>query len=70
MSKLALLRHGQSIWNLENKFTGWMDIDLSDQDIGEAHQAGKPLKSENYSFDSLVRSFELYVSLNKTKNRR
>jgi bisphosphoglycerate-dependent phosphoglycerate mutase len=47
-----------------------MDIDLSDQGIGEAHQAGKPLKSENYSFDSLFRSFELYVSLNKTKKRR
>ena len=44
MSKLVLLRHGQSIWNLENKFTGWMDIYLSDQGIGKAHQAGKLLK--------------------------
>ena len=51
MSKLVLLRHGQSIWNLENKFTGWMDIDLSDQGTGEAHQAGKLLKGEGYSFD-------------------
>jgi len=40
MSKSVLLRHGQSIWNLENKFTVWMDRDLSDQGIGEAHQAG------------------------------
>ena len=51
MAKLVLLRHGQSIWNLENKFTGWMDIDLSDQGTGEAHQAGKLLKGEGYSFD-------------------
>jgi 2,3-bisphosphoglycerate-dependent phosphoglycerate mutase len=51
MSKLVLLRHGQSTWNLENKFTGWMDVDLSDQGIGEAHQAGKLLKGEGYSFD-------------------
>ena len=57
MSKLVLLRHGQSIWNLENKFTGWMDIDLSDQGIGEAHQAGKLLKSEGYTFDVAFTSF-------------
>ena len=67
MAKSVLLRHGQSIWYLENKSTGWMDITLSDQNIGEAHQAGKLLKGEGYSFDSfdsLVRSFESYVSLN------
>ena len=51
MLKLVLLRHGQSIWNLENRFTGWMDLDLSDQGISEAHQAGKLLKSEGYFFD-------------------
>jgi len=51
MLKLVLLRHGQSIWNLENRFTGWTDVDLSDQGIGEAHQAGKILKAEGYSFD-------------------
>ena len=73
MAKLVLLRHGQSMWNLENKFTGWMDIDLSDQGIGEAHQAGKLLKGEGYSFDSfdsLVSSLESYVLFYKTKNRR
>jgi len=48
---LILLRHGQSIWNLENIFTGWTDVDLSDRGIGEAHQAGKLLKDEGYSFD-------------------
>jgi hypothetical protein len=41
MLKLILLRHGQSLWNLENKFTGWTDVDLSDQGIKEAHRAGK-----------------------------
>jgi len=39
--KLILLRHGQSLWNLENKFTGWTDVDLSDQGIKEVHRAGK-----------------------------
>lgn len=51
MIKLVLLRHGQSIWNLENKFTGWTDVDLSDQGIQEARTAGKVLKAEGYSFD-------------------
>ena len=41
MLKLILLCHGQSLWNLENKFTGWTDVDLSDQGINEAHRAGK-----------------------------
>ena len=51
MSELVLLRHGQSIWNLENRFTGWTDVDLSDQGIREANQAGIRLKTEGYSFD-------------------
>lgn len=46
MPKLILLRHGQSVWNLENKFTGWVDVDLSEKGIKEAHQAGKALKGE------------------------
>ena len=50
--KLILLCHGQSLWNLENKFTGWTDVDLSDQGIKEAHRAGKLLKSEGYSIDA------------------
>ena len=41
MSKLVLIRHGQSLWNLENKFAGWKDIDLSDNGIKEAINAGK-----------------------------
>jgi 2,3-bisphosphoglycerate-dependent phosphoglycerate mutase len=56
MLKLILLRHGQSLWNLENKFTGWTDVDLSDQGIKEAHRAGKLLKSEGYSIDAAYTS--------------
>ncbi len=51
MLKLVLLRHGQSIWNLESKFTGWTDVDLSNQGIVEAHRAGKLLRAEGFSFD-------------------
>lgn len=51
MIKLVLLRHGESTWNKENKFTGWTDVDLSSQGIAEAHNAGKLLKTEGYVFD-------------------
>jgi len=51
MLKLILLRHGQSTWNLENRFTGWTDVDLTDQGIMEAQQAGKWLKQGGYTFD-------------------
>lgn len=51
MIKLVIIRHGQSIWNLENKFTGWTDVDLSENGIKEAKEAGKILKSKNYKFD-------------------
>jgi len=49
--KLVLLRHGESIWNKENKFTGWTDVDLSDRGIKEAKKAGQILKKEGYVFD-------------------
>ncbi|MCL5030659.1 MAG: 2,3-diphosphoglycerate-dependent phosphoglycerate mutase [Bacteroidetes bacterium] len=49
--KLVLLRHGESIWNKENRFTGWTDVDLSEQGILEAKNAGQILKSEGYAFD-------------------
>lgn len=51
MIKLVLVRHGQSIWNLENRFTGWTDVELSEKGIEEAKEAGKLLKKNNYSFD-------------------
>lgn len=51
MSKLVLLRHGESIWNKKNLFSGWADVDLSEQGIGEAKIAGLLLKKEGYVFD-------------------
>jgi 2,3-bisphosphoglycerate-dependent phosphoglycerate mutase len=51
MLKLVLLRHGQSTWNLENRFTGWTDVDLSEKGIEEAKQVGEVLKKEGYPFD-------------------
>ena len=51
MIKLVLVRHGQSLWNLENKFTGWTDVDLSENGIKEAKEAGKVLKEKGFSFD-------------------
>ena len=51
MTKLVLLRHGESIWNKENLFTGWADVDLSEHGKIEALKAGELLKSEGFSFD-------------------
>jgi len=51
MIKLVLVRHGESIWNRENLFTGWTDVDLSEKGIQEAKEAGEILKKEGYSFD-------------------
>ncbi|OQB41513.1 MAG: 2,3-bisphosphoglycerate-dependent phosphoglycerate mutase [Candidatus Hydrogenedentes bacterium ADurb.Bin179] len=56
MHKLVLIRHGQSTWNLENRFTGWTDVDLSDQGVQEAHTAGKILREEGYEFDLVYTS--------------
>ena len=49
--KLVLLRHGESVWNKENRFTGWTDVDLSEKGILEAQAAGKILRENNYQFD-------------------
>ena len=51
MYKLVLIRHGESTWNLENRFTGWADVDLTPTGIAQALSAGKLLKNENYEFD-------------------
>ncbi|MDH7604103.1 MAG: 2,3-diphosphoglycerate-dependent phosphoglycerate mutase [Melioribacter sp.] len=51
MHKVVLLRHGESEWNKLNLFTGWTDVDLSEKGVEEAHQAGKVLKQEGYTFD-------------------
>lgn len=51
MHKVVLLRHGESTWNQENRFTGWTDVDLSEKGIKEAHNAGQTLKKDGYTFD-------------------
>ncbi|RYE91199.1 MAG: 2,3-diphosphoglycerate-dependent phosphoglycerate mutase [Cytophagaceae bacterium] len=51
MEKLVLIRHGESQWNLENRFTGWTDVDLTDTGREQARQAGRILKNNGYTFD-------------------
>ncbi len=51
MHRLVLLRHGESLWNKENRFTGWTDVDLTEKGFAEAKQAGQLLKKEGFVFD-------------------
>lgn len=51
MYTIVLLRHGESVWNKENRFTGWTDVDLSEKGVQEAHEAGRLLREGGYSFD-------------------
>ena len=51
MTRLVLLRHGESVWNKENRFTGWTDVGLSEKGVQEAVDAGRTLKAEGYGFD-------------------
>ena len=72
MEKLVLIRHGQSEWNLENRFTGWTDVKLTHQGYQEAHRAGQLLKQNGYVFDQgftsvLTRAIDtLHVVLEET----
>ena len=63
MIKLVLVRHCKSMWNLENKFTGWTDVDLSENGVNEAIEAGKVLKEKGFTFDIA------YTSVLKRANR-
>ena len=58
MPRLVLLRHGQSQWNLENRFTGWWDVDLSDKGVDEARAAGRLLKARGFDFDHCFTSVQ------------
>jgi len=51
MAQFVMVRHGESVWNLENKFTGWTNVDLSENGVREAKQAGKDLAAKGYRFD-------------------
>ncbi len=56
MAKLVLVRHGQSQWNLENRFTGWVDVSITEKGAEEAHRAGKELKAAGLKFDEAFTS--------------
>ena len=56
MYKLVLVRHGESTWNKENRFTGWTDVDLSEKGMAEAQEAGEVMKREGYVFDMVYTS--------------
>ncbi|MDR1854220.1 MAG: 2,3-diphosphoglycerate-dependent phosphoglycerate mutase [Azoarcus sp.] len=66
MYKIVLLRHGESTWNKENRFTGWTDVDLTAQGVAEARAAGQLLKREDYAFDLAYTS--VLKRANKTLN--
>jgi 2,3-bisphosphoglycerate-dependent phosphoglycerate mutase len=51
MKKVVLLRHGESVWNRENRFTGWMDVDLTDKGVAEAREAGRLISEAGFDFD-------------------
>ena len=55
MIKLVLLRHGESVWNKENLFTGWTDVNLSDKGVEEAHTAGKLMREAGFVFGAQTR---------------
>ena len=74
MNKLVLLRHGQSQWNLENKFTGWTDVPLTKKGINEAKNAGDLIKKNNIKFDKIFSSVlerankTAEIAMNQTKS--
>jgi len=57
MKKVVLIRHGESVWNSENRFTGWTDVDLSEKGVQEATKAGKLLKEEGFKFEKAYTSY-------------
>lgn len=57
MKKIVLLRHGESVWNQENRFTGWTDVDLTEKGVNEALKAGDLLKAEGFRFDMAYTSY-------------
>lgn len=66
MYKIVLLRHGESVWNRDNRFTGWTDVDLTDKGVDEARDAGRLLKSQGFAFDLAYTS--VLKRANKTLN--
>ena len=77
MIHLILVRHGQSIWNLENRFTGWVDVELSEQGRKEATKAGELIRDLNLDFKSIYTSYlkraketlDIILDVNNLKNK-
>ena len=67
MYKVVLLRHGQSEWNKLNLFTGWQDVDLTEQGVQEAREAGRVMKEEGFKFDVAYTSVMMYAHLSSKK---
>lgn len=57
MKRIVLLRHGQSTWNKENRFTGWTDVDLTQEGVAEAVRAGELLRDEGFTFGKAYTSY-------------
>ena len=57
MKRIVLLRHGESLWNKENRFTGWTDVDLSEKGVEEACKAGDALREAGFSFEAAYTSY-------------
>ena len=57
MKKIVLLRHGESVWNKENRFTGWTDVDLTEKGVAEAEKAGETLREYGFNFDKAYTSY-------------
>lgn len=57
MKRIVLLRHGESLWNKENRFTGWTDVDLTDKGVAEAVEAGKLMREEGFQFERAYTSY-------------
>lgn len=66
MKRIVLLRHGESTWNKENRFTGWTDVDLTEKGIADAHKAGELMKEEGFHFDKAYTSFLKGLSRHST----
>jgi len=62
MPTLVLIRHGQSSWNLENRFTGWWDVDVTEKGAGEARAAGQLMKAKGLDFDQCYTSLQTRAS--------
>lgn len=60
MKSIVLLRHGESVWNKENRFTGWTDVDLTEKGVAEAYRAGNLLKEKGYVFNKTPLFLTIY----------